>query len=170
MIEDYLEQERISCQNFDKNQILQEPGKMTTKAFYVKSGLLRSYFINENSKVHNFMFAPEGWIISDLESKALLTPTDFYIEAMEDSIVYSFDVDEFVELNKDKNEVIKKLFRRIAFMKKRIILLMSSSASERYEHFLETYPDLTNRVPLKMIASYLGITPEALINIRSKRR
>ena len=47
-------------------------------------------------------------------------------------------------------------------LQKRIILLMSASAIERYEHFIETYPDIVQRVPQKLIASYLGITPEAL--------
>ena len=43
---------------------------------------------------------------------------------------------------------------------------MSSNAKERYEHFITTYPNVTQRVPLKMIASYLGITPEALSRVR----
>ena len=47
---------------------------------------------------------------------------------------------------------------------------MSASATERYEYFIETYPQLFNRISLKMIASYLGITPEALSSIRSKLR
>ena len=45
-------------------------------------------------------------------------------------------------------------------------MLMSSSAIERYQHFVETYPDIIQRVPQKMIASYLGITPEALSRVR----
>jgi len=55
-------------------------------------------------------------------------------------------------------------------LQRRVLLLMSASAMQRYAHFIETYPQLTNRVSLKMIASYLGITPEALSNIRSKMR
>jgi hypothetical protein len=46
---------------------------------------------------------------------------------------------------------------------------MRASAIERYEHFIETYPDIVQRVPQKMIASYLGITPEALSTVRRKR-
>jgi CRP-like cAMP-binding protein len=53
-------------------------------------------------------------------------------------------------------------------MQRRILSLMSASARERYESFLQTYPELPNRVPQKMIASYLGITPEALSTIRNK--
>jgi len=47
-------------------------------------------------------------------------------------------------------------------------MLMGSSAKERYTYFLNTYPDLPNRVPQRMIATYLGITPQALSSIRGK--
>ncbi|MDB4678169.1 hypothetical protein OAE93_00405 [bacterium] len=49
-----------------------------------------------------------------------------------------------------------------------MIMLMSASAIERYEHFVNTYPDIVQRVPQKMIASYLGITPEALSKVKSE--
>ena len=62
---------------------------------------------------------------------------------------------------------IEKLNKRIAVLQKRVIMLMSANAWERYQHFLNTYPDIHQRVPQKMIASYLGITPEALSNLRS---
>jgi CRP-like cAMP-binding protein len=47
-------------------------------------------------------------------------------------------------------------------------MLMSATAMERYAHFMETYPDITQKVPQKMIASYLGISPEALSRIRKE--
>jgi CRP-like cAMP-binding protein len=66
------------------------------------------------------------------------------------------------------SQIIQSLFKRIAVMQKRILGLMSASAAERYEAFLSVYPELPHRVPQKMIASYLGITPEALSAIRRK--
>ena len=59
--------------------------------------------------------------------------------------------------------------RRIAVLQKRVLMLMSASAKERYDRFLTTYPELPNRVPQRMIASYLGITPQALSTIRNKK-
>ena len=61
---------------------------------------------------------------------------------------------------------VNLLSRRFAVLQRRVILLMSASAKERYELFLETYPKIPNRVPQRMIASYLGITPQALSTIR----
>ena len=173
MFEEYFENHKISSLKISKNQILQEPGSVASKAYFVKSGLLRSYLIDSNGKIHIFMFAPEGWIISDIESHTLSVPTELFIDALEDSEIIQINqitADTFTSVNKDNTQVIKKLFRRIAVLQKRVILLMSSTAKQRYEHFLETYPQLVNRVPLKMIASYLGITPEALSNIRGKMR
>ncbi|MEL7120336.1 MAG: Crp/Fnr family transcriptional regulator, partial [Bacteroidota bacterium] len=63
-----------------------------------------------------------------------------------------------------------RLVRRLSVLQDRIIMLMSASAKERYQHFLDTYPDIIQRVPQKMIASYLGITPEALSTVKGKMK
>ena len=76
--------------------------------------------------------------------------------------------DTFTFFKENYSGEIKRLFKRIAVLQKRVVLFMSATAKQRYEHFLETYPQLVNRVSLKMISSYLGITPEALSNIRRK--
>ena len=65
---------------------------------------------------------------------------------------------------------IEKLLKRVAVLQKRIIMLMSATAWERYQDFIETYPNIVQRVPQKMIASYLGITPEALSKIRGEKK
>ena len=61
-----------------------------------------------------------------------------------------------------------KLAKRLRVLQKRIVMLMSSAAIERYEHFIATYPSIIQRVPQRMIASYLGITPEALSRVRKE--
>ena len=61
-----------------------------------------------------------------------------------------------------QNANVNSLVKRLATLQNRIIKLMSSNAIERYEHFIETYPDIIQRVPQRMIASYLSVTPEAL--------
>ena len=61
---------------------------------------------------------------------------------------------------------LHRLLRRIGVLQKRVLMLMSASAKERYQEFTATYPSIQRRVSQKMIASYLGITPEALSRIR----
>lgn len=115
------------------------------------------------------MFASEGWIITDVESIEFSEPALLFIECIEPSIVVPLDREEVMTNSFKKMELqdlINPLFKRVAVMQRRIILMMSASAKERYLRFLETYPQLPNRLPQKMIASYLGITPEALSKIR----
>jgi len=141
--------------NAKKGDILQRKGDTSSNIYEVKSGLLRSYTIDEKGKEHIFMFAPEKWIIADavLENDTC----DFFIEAIEDSILY---VSEKNVTRMQTN--VSALAKRMLVLQRRIIMLMSYSGLDRYEHFLKTYPELTQRVPQRMIASYLGITPEAL--------
>lgn len=145
----------------NKGQILQSKGDLNTKVYLVQSGLLRSYSIDEKGKEHIYMFAPENWIIGDSVSPE--SPCDLFIDAVEDSVV--------IQTVKDAVPVTdtKKLIKRLEVLQRRIIMLMSASALERYEHFIETYPDIVQRVPQRMIASYLGVTPEALSNAKRLR-
>lgn len=107
------------------------------------------------------MFAPENWIITDNCEGDI--PCDLYIDAIEDSTITVTEKD-FTKLTSDR----KSLVKRINVLQKRVIMLMSSPAVERYQHFVETYPDIIQRVPQRMIASYLGITPEALSRLRKE--
>ena len=144
-----------------KGQIIQQKGDLNSKVYRVETGLLRSYSISEQGREHIFMFGPEGWIIADNVPPA--EPCDLYIDAVEDSVVWQ------KEKNIQDKHDAQKLINRIGVLQKRVIMLMCASAIERYEHFVETYPDIVQRVPQRMIASYLGITPEALSTVRRKR-
>ncbi len=138
-----------------KGQILQRKGEQNSRVYDVVSGLLRSYTIDGKGKEHIFMFAPEGWIIADAVQGN--EPCDFFIEALEDSTV--------VVREKDFSRMAEHaptLAKRMLVLQRRIIMLMSYSGLQRYEHFIQTYPNLTQRVSQRMIASFLGITPEAL--------
>lgn len=161
----------IKPKSYPKGKILQHAGDLSDKVFYVKSGLLKSYTIDEKGKEHIFLFAPEGWIISDLGSDVFEKEAELFIETIEDSEVVSLSRKDALGGDSDienLNKTQQVLFRRINVLQRRLIMMMSATAQERYEHFLETYPELPYRVPQRMIASYLGITPEALSKIRGK--
>ena len=91
------------------------------------------------------------------------TPCELYIDALEDATVSVFSKDTGQD-RLDSNQIL----RRLGVLQKRVIMLMSATALERYQHFVETYPKITQRVPQRMIASYLGITPEALSKVKSE--
>ncbi|MEM1000890.1 MAG: Crp/Fnr family transcriptional regulator [Bacteroidota bacterium] len=152
-----------------KGTILQQNGETASKVYYVKKGLLRSYLIDRKGKEHIFMFASEGWTIAD--SSPPDAPAEMFIDAVEPSLVEVSD--KLFQLEADLPEELRKLrltklLNRIYVLQKRVIMLMSAPAIERYEHFLETYPEIVPRVPQRMIASYLGITPEALSKVKGE--
>lgn len=154
---------------FNKRDIVQRAGEKANKSYIVKKGLLRSYTIDEKGKEHIFMFAPEGWVISDIESYANDEKAVLHIDALEDTEAIAFNKDSIDTSKLPMDTVLKEFFRllkRVSVLQRRVIMLMSAPAKSRYEHFLETYPQIINRVPQRMIASYLGITPEALSKLR----
>lgn len=155
-----------------KGMTLQVSGENGLRSFFVKKGLLRSYIIDHKGKEHVYMFAPEGWIIGDVVSYSFETPTELYIDALEDSEIEVIDSKLIGEIDKLPKEAliqqINKLSRRVAVLQHRVLMLMSAKAADRYKEFLKTYPNIVQRVPQKMIASYLGITPEALSKIRGE--
>ncbi len=130
--------------------------------FTVESGLLRSYSIDNKGKEHIYMFVPENWIIADNCYNDI--PCDLFIDAIEDS-TFTVTEKDFAKLTSDR----KSLVKRINVLQKRVIMLLSSWAIERYQYFVETYHDIIQRVPQKMIVSYLGITPEALSKVRGDK-
>ncbi len=161
--------EPVETKTYKKGTILQREGEKSNRLFFVKKGLLRSYTIDDKGKEHVFNFAPEGWIVSDFESYAFDYPTKLYIDCLEDVEVIIISDSSINNSNLSKEQYqnnITMLMRRAGILQARVIMLMSVSATERYQSFLETYPDLSNRVSQKLIASYLGITPEALSKLR----
>ncbi len=154
-----------------KGEILQRENELNSKIFYVKKGLLRSFTIDEKGKEHIFIFASAGWLIADIESQEFNQPTELFIDCLEKSEVVVLDRANFMLSNLTEIQLKQNahlLARRTAVLQRRVIMLMSASAKERYNRFLESYPELPNRVPQRMIASYLGITPQALSTIRRK--
>lgn len=153
-------------------RFLQRAGEVARHAAFVARGCLRSYVIDGKGKEHIVQFAPETWWLADSESLMAGVPTKFFYEAVEDSDLLLID-------GRAHQQVVEKvpgysvamrtgLQRHAAAKDHRIVSALSATAEERYLAFLDAYPSIVQRVPQKMLASYLGISPETLSRIRQK--
>jgi CRP-like cAMP-binding protein len=138
-------------------------------AIYVKKGLIGTYIIDSSGKKHIYMFASEDWITGDIEAVEFHEPTSLYIDCLENSEVIFLKKDHVEEANLSKEKMfqnMQKLWRNMAKLRHRILMLIGSPTVDRYKYFLEIYPELPNRVPQKMITSYLRIMAQTLSTIR----
>ena len=150
---------------------MQEGDVCKTIAF-VEKGALREYSVDETGAEHIIQFAIEGWTISDLFSFLTGEPATYNIDALEDA--------ELVLISKSANEELLQKFPKYETytrlqitgaylaMQKRLNSIHSMSLEERYVDFIKLYPNIVQRVPQHMIASYLGLQPETLSRIRRK--
>ncbi|HAA16356.1 MAG TPA: hypothetical protein DCE41_33495 [Cytophagales bacterium] len=154
-----------------KGTLLLREGEVENAFFHVLQGCLKSYVVDRTGKAHILQFAPEDWFISDMDSLYHEKPSRMYIEAVEDSQVIAYPKQQFVmeELNRDQLLAFStKMRNSLIAMNDRMMAMLSATAEDRYQEFLRKYPTLGQRLPLKLIASYIGVTPEYLSEIRRK--
>ena len=157
----------------EKGSLLKRGGEIANEFYMVESGCLRSFVVDKKGKEHILQFAPEGWVISDRASFLSGEASDLFIDSIESSVIRVLRYDNMRNMEDMSREQLlnslKRIFRHTLTLQNRILQLISMSAQERYTDFMKTYPDLHNRVPQRMIASYLGITPEGLSRIRKEK-
>ncbi|MEM9024686.1 MAG: Crp/Fnr family transcriptional regulator [Bacteroidota bacterium] len=160
-----------STKAYRKGDIIQRADDRHVSAIYVKQGLLRSYLIDSKGREHVYMFAPEGWIIGDVEAMEYDQPVQLYIDCLEDSVVVPLDKGVLFSADLPAAQLsdnAQLLYRRIGRLQRRVLMLMGAPIIDRYRYFVKTYPELPNRVPQHMIASFLGVAPQTLSTVRGK--
>lgn len=155
-----------------KRQFFLQEGDVCKYAGFVNKGCLKTYTVDKNGDEHVFQIAIEGWWVSDMYSHLTSEPATFNIEAMEDCELLILDLE-------GRETILKQIpnyerFHRILLERNyvatqhRVNSMLSSSAEERYLAFINKYPQIVQRVPQLVIASYLGIAPESLSRIRKQ--
>jgi CRP/FNR family transcriptional regulator, anaerobic regulatory protein len=154
-------------------EFLQRAGDVATHAAFVATGCLRSYVIDAKGKEHIVQFAPEDWWLADTTSLMSGTPSQYFIDAVETSSVLLMDPAShqraLARVPGYAASFQTGLQRHAAAKDQRIVNSLTSSAEERYEEFIRTYPSIALRVPQWMLASYLGVSPETLSRVRKSR-
>jgi CRP/FNR family transcriptional regulator, anaerobic regulatory protein len=150
--------------------ILRE-GQVCNKACLVVKGLARSYYINEDRDITS-RFMDEGFIITSWVSYYTQKPGNEFIEAMEDTVVASLYLTDIQKLYKEFPEfnIVGRRQVEYAFFlsEQRTQMLRKHTAEEKYKFFLDNHPTLLQRVPLKNVATYLGMNEETLSRVRSR--
>jgi CRP-like cAMP-binding protein len=162
----------IRAQQVRKNQDLQQIGQTCKTLYFLKSGLARIYYFHEGNDITEDFYGP-FCLIARAESLFAGLPSKKAIQVLEDAEVWAISTMELFALYEVHRE-IERLFTRMferAYVQtiQRIENLQFHSAEERYQLLVQEQPEVLRRVPLKFIASYLGITQVSLSRIRAKK-
>jgi CRP-like cAMP-binding protein len=165
--------EKVSAfKKIRKNRYLLEKGETSNFMGFVVKGSFRLFRVGEDGQEHIMRFAIEDWWISDFASFMSGQPSAAYIEALEDSELILITKDHWESLLETianfKRMIDNLSTKNFEAHQNRIFSNISESAETRYENFVDQFPSIYNRIPLYMIASFLGLTRETLSRIRKQ--
>lgn len=156
-----------------KRQYIVQPNFIAKARHFVAEGSFRSFVLADNGTEHTISFAIEDWWITDYNSYIYQQPATMFVVALENSAILQIDFEKEQALKKynHKYETIFRIMaeRGLAFQQRRMISNLTQSAEDRYNLFLEKYPQVAQRLPQYALASYLGMTTEFLSKIRNKK-
>lgn len=155
-----------------KRQYLLQEGDVSRYNSFVVKGCLRLYQVGKDGEEHVLKFAVENWWISDYESYYSGLPSKYNIDALENSEILMIEKSKLAILL-DTIPRLRKLIekldaRNFEATQKRILSSISQTAEERYNDFVLSCPQIANRVPLHMIASFMGLSRETLSRVRQQ--
>jgi CRP-like cAMP-binding protein len=153
-----------------RNEFLLREGEICRYKIFVVKGLLRTFGTAADGSEHILQFAPEHSWTLDVESYDRQQPASSNIAAIENSEVLLWPKADFDSLLADipqlKSFSQQLISRNIYNSRQRILTALSATPEEKYQEFVQAFPDLLPRLPLHMIASYLGISIKTLTRIR----
>jgi CRP-like cAMP-binding protein len=164
--------DKLIRKEFSAKSTIIDQGKKVDSIYFINKGLLRTYYLL-NGKEINTYFACDKQFITSYSGFISQTPSIEYLEAIEDSSVYSISFATLTELYK-ADAKFEKLGRILAEKNYLCVIdrtrkMQTLTAKQRYLDFIENYDNkIVQRVPQHLIASYLGIAPESLSRIRKQ--
>lgn len=162
----------IKQRTYLKGQYITQEGDTYRYQTFILKGKVRTFYLDNHGNEHIVAFGIENWWVGDICSFATQTAAEFNTQCLEKTTVVQIAYENMQQLYLDipKLERYFRLVIQSAYgnMSKRIVQNHSMPAKDRYLLFLKSYPEIAQRVPQYMIASYLGITKEFLSNIRNQ--
>ncbi|WP_024769869.1 Crp/Fnr family transcriptional regulator [Aquimarina macrocephali] len=152
--------------NKRKNQFIIQEDDLVDKEFWVIKGCLKSYFFDNTGKEHILQFAMENWWVTDYDAFTNQKVANISVDCIEDCellyITYQNREKLKAEMHKMERFWAKKTKLGYIALQNRILSLLKNTAKERHDMFFKKYPELFQRVPKRLIASYLGVSRETL--------
>ncbi|MGE5394991.1 MAG: Crp/Fnr family transcriptional regulator [Candidatus Saccharibacteria bacterium] len=156
-----------------KKEYLLKEGQVCRSIYFVEKGCLRMYFHTSKTTEQIIQFALDSWWMSDYFSFMDQKPSEYYIQAVEKSEIHAIDFLLMDDLLKELPQMERYfrivMQRAVAAAQLRIKYMFELSKEEFYNHFITSFPEFVQRVPQYMIASYLGLTPEYVSELRKKK-
>ena len=169
-LQKYILHNSYPCR-LQKGKYMLKAGEICTHIYFVKSGLLRGFIKDEAKEITTWITA-EYDMVAGINSFFTQTKANEYIQAIEDCelIAFSFtDLEKMYSLFPSFNIIARKLYQKNYIdAENRALIARLKNVEKKYRHFINTHPHLVNRVPVKLIASYLGIAQETLSRLRKK--
>jgi CRP-like cAMP-binding protein len=170
--EEYFFVSLLKEKKIRRRQFILRENEVCTDSVFVTNGCLRGYTIDQNGFEHILQFAPPDWWIADMYSLITQKPGSLTIDAIEDTDVLLLSRKSQEKLFSDVPK-FERFFRIITenslvSSRQRLLDNLSLTAQQRYELFCHQYPTLIERLPQKLIASYIGVTPEFLSKMRGR--
>lgn len=165
--------ECFKARSIKKKEKLVEQGKSNDKIYFIEKGLFYSYKELDNGDTQVIQFAKENYWISDLYSFLSGSKALFTIQALEDCEIWELSKDDHDKMCNEYNEM--QTYYRMNIQNAYVNTLLrlsnvySADAEVKYNEIQNLQPDLLQRVPQYLIASYLGILPSSLSRIRNKK-
>ncbi|WP_047245752.1 Crp/Fnr family transcriptional regulator [Maribacter thermophilus] len=157
---------------FSKNEIILNEGKISNEYFLIKKGLFRSFVIDyKGNEITTGFFGPND-ILIEVASLFLRIPSEETIQALTDCEVYKIEFNDFQNLYRTIEGFTEWgrswMSQQLFMAKHRAVTMHTQSASQRYLNLIQEKPQIIKEVPLKYIATYLGITDTSLSRIRKE--
>lgn len=154
-----------------KHQYLVQEGEFIDKEYWVIKGCLKSYFLDEAGKEHILQFALENWWATDYDAFHNRTRANISVDCLEDCellyITYENREKLSLEMHKMERFWARKTKQGYISLQNRVLSLLKNTAKERYEILLNQYPEFLQRIPKRLLASYLGMSRETLSRLYS---
>jgi CRP-like cAMP-binding protein len=152
----------------ERNEFLKVKGSIDTNVYYIESGSLRAFVLN-NDEEQIIRFGYKGNIIASLDSYLMGVPSIFFVQAIKKTVVKVITKEQIEGFLKEEgNSVIwtKILENLVVQQLEREIDILTSSPKERYERVLKRSPQLFQEIPLRHIANYLRMSAETLSRLK----